>query len=192
MSERVWRPFSGYAYKKPWRIWDLLRQIRKDINWSHQRIWKGYCDYDLYSIYDWFLEIMPPMLKEYKKKRHGSPVGKNKEIQSMIMTEGEREESIHTEWDKTLDRMVSLLREMDEKSNPYTGEYFSMIAKYREGPIKEPDGSVSYRYADVTEPADKELERKYHEEIRRLDAYRNDCKKMFFELFSEHFYDLWD
>ena len=192
MSERVWRPFSGYAYKKPWRIWDLLRQIRKDINWSHQRIWKGYCDYDLYSIYDWFLEIMPPMLKEYKKKRHGSPVGKNKEIQSMIITEGEREESIHTEWDKTLDRMVSLLREMDEKSNPYTGEYFSMIAKYREGPIKEPDGSVSYRYADVTEPADKELERKYHEEIRRLDAYRNDCKKMFFELFSEHFYDLWD
>ena len=192
MSERVWRPFSGYAYKKPWRIWDLLRQIRKDINWSHQRIWKGYCDYDLYSIYDWFLEIMPPMLKEYKKKRHGSPVGKNKEIQSMIMTEGEREQSIHTEWDKTLDRMVSLLREMDEKSNPYTGEYFSMIAKYREGPIKEPDGSVSYRYADVTEPADKELERKYHEEIRRLDAYRNDCKKMFFELFSEHFYDLWD
>ena len=192
MSERVWRPFSGYAYKKPWRIWDLLRQIRKDINWSHQRIWKGYCDYDLYSIYDWFLEIMPPMLEEYKKKRHGSPAGQNKEIQSMIMTEGEREESIHTEWDKTLDRMVSLLREMDEKSNPYTGEYFSMIAKYREGPIKEPDGSVSYRYADVTEPADKELERKYHEEIRRLDAYRNDCKKMFFELFSEHFYDLWD
>jgi len=192
MSEHVWRPFSDYAYKKPWRIRDLLKQIRKDIKWSHQRIWKGYCDYDLYSIYDWFLEIMPPMLEEYKKKRHGSPVGKNKEIQSMIMTEEEREESIHTQWDNTLDRMVFLLREMNEKSNPYTDKYFSMISKYREGPIKEPDGSVSYRYAEVTEPADKELERKYCEETQRIDAHRVDCKKKFFELLSEHFYDLWD
>ena len=39
MSERVWRPFSGHAYKRPWRVLDLVKQIRKDIKWSHQRIW---------------------------------------------------------------------------------------------------------------------------------------------------------
>ena len=192
MSERVWRPFSGHAYKKPWRVLDLLKQIRKDIKWSHQRIWKGYCDYDLYSIYDWFLEIMPSMLGEYKQKRHGSPAGKNEEIQSMFLTEEERDNATHAEWDNTLDRMVFLLHEMEEKRNPYADEYFGMVDKYREGPTKLPDGCVSYRYTDITDPADKELEKKYHEETQRLNAYRNDCKTVFFELFSEHFYDLWD
>ena len=192
MSERVWRPFSGHAYKRPWRVLDLVKQIRKDIKWSHQRIWKGYCDYDLYSIYDWFLEIMPPMIEEFKRTRHGSPAGKNEEIQSMFLTEEERDNAIHTEWDNTLDRMVYLLHEMEEKRNPYADEYFGMVDKYREGPTKQPDGCVSYHYTDITDPADKELEKKYHEETQRLNAYRNDCKKVFFELFSEHFYDLWE
>ena len=190
MSENVWRPFSGFEYKRPWRVWDLLKQIRKDIKWAHQRIWNGYCDYDLYSIYDWFLEIMPCMLEKYKTTRHGSPVGKNTQL--LPMTDEERDQAIHDEWDHTLDRMIFLLREMDEHDNPYTDDYMKMIIKYREGPIEHADGSVSYRHKDITDPKDKELSKKYHDEIKRIDEYRNDCKKIFFEEFSEHFYDLWD
>ena len=168
----------------------MLKRIRKDVKWAHQRIWKGYCDYDLYSIYDWFLEIMPCMLEEYKTNRHGSSVSKNTQL--LPMTDEERDLAIHAEWDKTLDRMIFMLREMDEHENPYTDEYMKMMLKYREGPTEHADGSVSYHYNDITDSKDAELSKKYHDEIKRIDAYRNDCKKIFFDEFSEHFYDLWD
>ena len=44
----------------------------------------------------------------------------------------------------------------------------------------------------LNDSKDAELSKKYHDEIKRIDAYRNDCKKIFFDEFSEHFYDLWD
>ncbi len=168
----------------------MLKRIRRDVKWAHQRIWKGYCDYDLYSIYDWFLDIMPCMLEEYKTTRHGSPVGKNTQL--LPMTDEERDQAIHGEWDKTLDRMIFMLREMDEHENPYTDEYMKMMIKYREGPTKQEDGTVSYVYSDISDPDDAELSKKYHDEVKRIEAYRNDCKKIFFDEFSEHFYDLWD
>ena len=62
-----------------------------------------------------------------------------------------------------------------------------------EAPVEHPDGSVSYRYPNLKEyPEYRELAEKYDAEEKRISQYRLDCKQEFFELFSTHFYDLWD
>lgn len=193
----VWRPFSEPEYKRPWQIIRLIKQIGRDIKWSHQRIWKGYCDYDLFSIDYWFMKIMPKMLKVFKETRHGSPVAVNYHSHAVFLDEEERNQDVHDEWDKKLDRMIFLLEEMNEESctqqNPYEDEYFEAIDKLREGPTEHPDGSVSYRYPHLKEyPEYRELAEEYDAEEKRITQYRLDCKQEFFDLFSTYFYDLWD
>ena len=193
----IWRPFGRFEYRKPWRIHDLLKCMRQDIKWSHQRIWRGYCDYDLFSIDHWFMKIMPEMLQEFKKKRHGSPEIEGSPLQLIFLNEDDRDQDVHHRWDKILERMIFLLREMNEDTcshkNPYRKKYFAAVDKYREGPIENPDGSTTYRYKDLKEvPEYRELDEKYHKAERRLARYRMDCKKEFFDLFSQYFFHLWD
>ncbi len=195
--EGIWRPFSQPEYKRPWQIVRLVKQIGRDIKWSHQRIWKGYCDYDLFSIDDWFMKIMPRMLKEFKETRHGSPVAVNYHSHAVILDDEERNQDVHDEWDKKLDRMIFLLREMNEESctqlNPYEDEYFETVKKLRKGPTEQPGGSVAYSIPDLEDyPEYRELAEKYDAEEKRIRQYRLDCKQEFFELFSTHFHDLWD
>ena len=193
----IWKPFSQPKYKRPWQIIRLIRQIGRDIKWSHQRIWKGYCDYDLFSIDDWFMKIMPEMLRVFKKTRHGSPVAVNYHSHAVFLDEEERNQDVHEEWDKKLDRMIFLLGEMDETScsqqNLYEDAYFEAVQKLMEPPVEHADGSSTHRYPDLKEyPEYRELHENYHTEENRLKQYRLDCKQEFFELFSTHFYDLWD
>ena len=193
----IWKPFSQPEYKRPWQIIRLVKHIGRDIKWSHQRIWRGYCDYDLFSIDGWFMKIMPEMLKVFKETRHGSPVAVNYHSHAVFLDEKERDQDIHDEWDKKLDRMIFLLGEMDETScsqqNPYEDEYFETVQKLMEPPVEYPDGSSTHRYPDLKEyPEYRELHENYHAEEKRLNQYRLDCKQEFFELFSTHFYDLWD
>ena len=196
MSE-IWRPFSQPEYRRPWQIIRLIRQIGRDIKWSHQRIWKGYCDYDLFSIDYWFMKLMPRMLKVFKETRHGSPVALNYHSHAVFLDEEERNQDIHDEWDKKLDRMIFLLGEMDEAScsqqNPYEDAYFEAVQKLMEPPVEHEDGSCTHRFPDLKEyPEYRELDENYHAEEKRLAQYRLDCKQEFFELFGAHFYDLWD
>ena len=69
----VWNrdPYRWYKYKKDWKA--IIGQFRLDLRCCRQRITKGYCGKDLWSIRDWFLDVVPDMLEEYKKCRHGSP-----------------------------------------------------------------------------------------------------------------------
>ena len=112
----IWKPFSQPEYKRPWQIMRLVKQIGRDIKWSHQRIWKGYCDYDLFSIDGWFMKIMPQMLKVFRETRHSSPVAVNYHSHAVFLDEKERDQDIHDEWDKKLDRMIFLLGEMTLRS----------------------------------------------------------------------------
>lgn len=43
----------------------FLRDLKNKIKFTMQRATKGYCDEDLFSIYDWFMKIFPKMLSEF-------------------------------------------------------------------------------------------------------------------------------
>lgn len=193
----VWKPFSLPEYKRPWRVIPLLKQVGRDIKWGHQRIWRGYCDYDQWSIDYWFVKLMPKMLLRLKETRHGSPITPDFSAQKVFLDDDERKEDIHTEWDGILDRMIFLLKEMDDEAcsaaNPYEDEYFEALKLVQEKPSKMADGSTLHRYRDLADfPEYAELDEKYQLEEKRIRQYRLDCKREFFKLFCTYFEDLWD
>ena len=49
------------------------KNIFRNIKYCIQRGRKGYCDADLWAIDRWFLDVMPPMLREFDKTRHSFP-----------------------------------------------------------------------------------------------------------------------
>ena len=108
---KIWRPFCGELYRYEWnksKILGVLRQFWDDVRYSWQRIRYGYCEYDLWSIDRWFLDIMPRMLEEHKATRHGSPVVNEADTGS--------DEALTKAWDEILDRMIFLFREASEET----------------------------------------------------------------------------
>ena len=194
--ESIWHPFKDLRYVKFWKIWELFGQIGRDIRRCHQRIWKGYCDYDLFSIDTWFLSVMPRMLEEFKKNRNSSPVAENLISHLMIQDETERDRDVHRKWDEILDRMIFLLGEMDDEAdaekNTYADDYFAAVHNLMQKETR-PDGSEVRKYPNLKDyPEYRELSENYHAESERIVRRRMDCKKEFFELYSTWFYDLWD
>ncbi len=206
MSEkiRIWHPFSGELYRYEWHtrnIFGVIRQLLDDIKYSYQRIRYGYCEYDLWSIDAWFLDIMPRMLEEHKRTRCGSPVVNESDIGN--------DKALEKAWDDILDRMIFLLREASEetctRTNIYQAEYDAVNEEFRKkyGELGEKlmteqekheaqhgRGHRVYFASDL--PEYRGITDKYMAEQNNIDTYRNNCKDEAFILFSKWFYSLWD
>lgn len=156
--------FEKKEYKRLLRydIFGIVPRLVCDIQCCWQRCRKGYCYRDIWDIDLWFLEIMPDMLKDFRKMSQGIP----NRIYEKYSKEENGEEKAEREWKAIIKRMEHLFREANEetcrKKNPY------MNAK---GRIKKA---------------------KYYEEEQKLAAYRYRCKDEAIQLFSEWFYDLWN
>ena len=112
----------------------MVGLVLRNIKYSFQRITRGYCDKDLWNIDYWFMNLMPDMLQQFKDTKHGSP--------SCLGTEYVDEHGIscndecHSEWDRILDNMIFLFREMNEetcqKKNPYQKEHDNILQEFEE------------------------------------------------------------
>lgn len=96
--DNVWdKADFWYERKRPWKIPGL---VLRNIKYSFQRATKGYCDKDLWDIDNWFMNLMPDMLQQFKDTKHGSP--------NCLGTEYVDEQGIlcndecHAEWDKII------------------------------------------------------------------------------------------
>ena len=110
----------------------------------------------------------------------------------------------HSEWDRILDNMIFLFREMNEetcqKKNPYQKEHDNILQEFEEkyglfGEKLEEGkmnkfGRVLHFPSEI--PEYKDIEKKYYAEEKALRQYREDCKNEALELFSKWFYSLWD
>ena len=198
--DNVWNKTDfWYERKRPWKIPGL---VFRNIKYSFQRVIKGYCDKDLWSIDCSFMNLMPDMLQQFKDTKHGSP--------SCLGTEYMDEQGIscndecHAEWDKILDDMIFLFREMNEetcqKENPYQAEHEDILHKFEEkygmfgekleDGKEDSFGRVLHFPSEISEY--KDIEEKYYEEEKALSKYREECKNKAFELFSKWFNSLWD
>ena len=210
VPRRSWSIFDREAYHWAWvdkTFFGVFDCFRKDMRYCRQRIKKGYCDADLYSIYDWFLETVPAMLEQYKKTRHGSPgiLGENYENEDGILVN----DTCHREWDTILDRMIFLFREADEsscqKKNPYEDGHMKMLEEFAQkyghfGEMLETaeekeertktGAHVVHFPSEIPEYVD--VDERYYAEEKKLEEYRNQCKEEAFQLFSEWFFHLWD
>ena len=208
--EGIWKPFGKDNYKWAWhdkKVLGVLKCFGKELKYSYQRLRKGYCDYDLFSIYDWFLAVMPVMLQEYKDSRIGSPseLGENYPDEHGIM----QNDTCHKEWDEILDRMIFLFQEADESTckrlNPFDDEasriYDEFDEKYgffgeklqteQERAEREKTGNTTMHFPGEL-PEYKDAMERYFAAEEDLRKYREKCKDEAFALFSRWFYSLWD
>ena len=154
-------------------IMGYIKHICKCIKWSWQRVFRGYAECDKWSIYDYLQKLIPDMLQDLRDNRMGSPscLGEN-----FVNSEGMMvNDTCHDEWDKILDRMVFLWRESREETcsmkNTYEEEYFKCKEELSEY---------------------KEIYDKFHEEDKRLTAYREKSQYEALDMLKEYFYYLWD
>ena len=201
----VWRPFRRTEYRYDLRRCKVLSVIRtffRDIRRCHQRIWKGYCDYDLFEIDSWFLGIMPAMLEEFRNTTHGYPPEIGHRIHESACGNEEAEDVSDeadkegmTLWRNEIDKIIHLLREASEDTcsqrNPFEEEYHSKVIKRWEKRTSE-DGFIHTTLASPSDESERELESKYFAEEKRLAEYRNSCKDEALVLLSKWFFALWD
>jgi hypothetical protein len=179
-----------------YRIFDNIKEFPQYVKHIYQRAKKGYSYRDVWSIDYWFMEIMPEMLTDLKKTKHGVP-------QQFIDSESDEDfEKGKKNWEETLDRMIFCFREMNDDAcsmeNEYADEYRKQRDKPNEGkpfkdwfiPCGERDGEQLYRLNEgEVEP---ELAENYHNKILEIEEYKDKMKNEGLELFSQYFWNLWD
>ena len=173
-------------------------QKKREKKSRKERAKQGYASSDVWDIQYWFMDIMPRMICDMKKGMVGCPAS--------LCEDGN---DGHAAWELILDRMIFLLREMNEETCSQKNEfeeqwwknYCEFEKKYglfgeklRTKEEKAKDKKTHCRTAHFPRelPEYKETAEKHSKREEDLAAYRDKCKDEFFELFSKYFWDLWD
>lgn len=172
----------------------------RDLKCCVQRIKKGFCFRDIWSIDSWFLNVMPDMLDELKRTAHGYP-SRFLENNDRNPTHEESDRAF-AEWQDVLTEMAFLFREANEETcqrkNPYDEQYHIVFHKFLKrfgfnGKwVKKKDGTRIFISSLSDIPKYKELDENYHKAEKELWEYREDCRKKALSMFSEYFNNLWD
>ena len=179
-----------------YRIFYKIKEFPQDLKHIYQRARKGYSYRDLWSIDDWFMEIMPKMLTDFKKNLNGCP------SHFIINDDGTRDKDIENgmkDWEDIIDRMIFCFKEMNDDTcsmkNEYEDEYHKQLYKPNEGKsvkdwfIKNENENTYRLNKGEVEP---ELEENYGKKIFEIEEYKDKMKNEGFELFNKYFWNLWD
>lgn len=190
------------------KVMATIKHIGKCMQWSWQRITRGYADCDKWNMFNFLQNLIPEMLQDMRDNRCGSPgyLGENYTNEEGILVN----DTCHEEWDKILDHMIFLWREADEdtcsRKNPYEAEYHKLSEEFRNkyGLLGEKlqteeeleanrkrGGGGTVHFMDEL-PEYKEISNRYFEEEYKIEAYRSGCKDEALDLLKEYFYALWD
>ena len=190
----IWNSY-GFAMSGLGKKSGLLAKVKhcwKCIQWSKQRITRGYADCDVWEMFSFLQTMIPDMLQKLKDTRHGSPgyLGEN---------------YTNEEWDKILERMIFLWREMDEdtcsEKNPYEDEHSKAFDEFHnkyglfgsklqtekelEENKKRGGGGTVHFMNEL--PEYRKISEKYDEEQKRLEEYRRSCKDEAFDMLKKYF-----
>ena len=186
----------------------LVRRWGRNIKYAYQRIRYGYCDRDIWSIDSWFLGVFPNMLEDLKGTTHGYPNTHSVYSHALVGTGAPEkvDEDGMDRWKDILSEMIFLFREANPDTctqvNKYKEEYDKAFEEFTkkyglfgeklltEDDKRETGSTRWYMLGDV--PEYKEISNLYHDECRRIDEYRNECKDKGLDLLKKWFWNLWD
>lgn len=153
--------------RSPYRF----RCVYKNIRWYFyeiihgiNRMLYGYCDADIYNMDNWFIDIVPDMLQQLKDTQWGHPG---------FMTE--------EEWNKILEDMIFYFKESDEKLCSKQEKKFEWKTQSELNAMTK-DEQIQYGINKSN----------WYEDCMKISKYREEMKDKGFELFSKHFWSLWD
>ena len=164
--------FYPHNWKRPSNWWDNIKDFFRGFKYAHQRAVKGYCDYDLFSISDWFLEVFPNMLKEFSDETYSYPY--------------DMEEK---EWGKYLVEMrehfLNACKEY-ENSSPEARKEFDEL-------YKDFSAAEYFKNPELYNTKErKEKIKEYYKKVKEYDNYKQEELKKGMDMFQKRFWDLWD
>lgn len=156
-----------YGYLSWRRPIHNIGQFFRNIRYAYQRITKGYCDYDLWSLYNYYTVLFNSTLNELVDTTHGWP-------QSDKFPEFE-------DWQKYIKDIAQHFQNSDEDYKYFLPNWFEKIAY------------DTYTYTSSNDPKwliilrDRWLE-------KSDEAYkaREQEKNIAFDMLKEVFFSLWD
>ncbi len=209
--------YAWYRHK----LIGVIKWVARRLRFARQRVCQGYCDMDVWNLYDWFLDVVPDMLQQLKETGVGYPcsegptvsqsisldaynqaTGKDKTISDDEQAAFERGQA---EWHARLDKMIFLFHEADEdrceRKNTHEEAFQAAYQEFREKygvfgeRLRKPEeeNGISHRLYTLHDVEEyRDIADKYTQEEREIDTYRMKCKDEAFQLFSQWFYALWD
>lgn len=164
---------TGYNKKYLWtHPWELIFHYGRDLKCAWQRAVKGYCYRDLWSMHDWFSELMPRMLNEFKNKNDAYPAYFN----------------TPEEWDNEIDKMIFCFKEVNDETCSLQNEYiYNCDMNFT---MDEKTGMGTLQIIYPTEEDSIKSELSYQKELE-IAKYKEEKLREGLELLSKHFYSLW-
>ena len=112
------------CFNYPKRYWyKNIKYIPLYFRLLNDLVKNGYDEYATWETFNWFIDTMKPILKEYNSTRHGVPIILENyfELQESGIDADEANEKA---WDDIVNRMIELLDLMDDCNPKYdTDEY---------------------------------------------------------------------
>ena len=169
---------------------EKLTRWSRNLRYMYQRVRYGYCDRDIWMMDDWFLSIIPNMLDELNRTRHGFPSALLDE-QNMNQDK-EANERGDKEWGRILSEMSYCFREANDRTctrkNPYEDEWRVFLEPSEE---KTKENKQIGHFLSLS-PRNQELWNKYMEEMKKIDEYQRTCTDRGMELLRKWIRDLGD
>ena len=210
LSSNIWnkKDFDMCGLGEKNKFVAKIKHIKRCIRWSKQRIVRGYADIDRWNMFSYLQVLIPDMLQDLRDHRSGSPgyLGENYVNDEGILVN----DTCQEEWNKILDKMIFLWRELEEETcsrkNPYEEEYDKAFAEFHkkygifgeklqtEAELEENrkrGGGGTIHFMDEL-PEYKEIADLYSDEERKLEKYREQCKNEALDMLKENFYSWWD
>lgn len=114
-NEKIFKRCFSYC-KRYWYM--NIKEIPLYFKLMHHLIKYGYDSYANINTYDWFMETMKSILKDFRQNHNGYPV---------VSFDKESQAASAKEYDAGLDTMISLLDDMDECNPKYEDEKYNDV-----------------------------------------------------------------
>ena len=154
--------------------WEFFEDCWLNIKAAYQRITRGFAYRDLFNIDNWFLDIFPEMLKEFRENLYSFP--------------GNSEFPTFESWTAYLEEMETHFRNANENQKVELNEWEEDYLKY---PLEwqKNKGEICLTMTDNTP---KDITEKWLARETEINAWREEELKKSFEMLQKNFHYLWD
>lgn len=174
--------FGYMPWRYPGNWFRNIRQFFRTLTMAWQRITRGYCYWDLFSIDYWHSNVMARALLDFKENAYSYP--------------GKGAASTPEGWVRILEEIALNFWACDENNEAFLNEYedvFHEVLDKRMRQETESDYGLTITYSDdgITAEGRANVE-KWRDRFRENEEKRNKCKNRAMAKMQEWYYHLWD
>ncbi len=177
MNLSVWTwPYSTkYYLLHPWK-W--FSHLFSNIRAAWRRSTKGFCYLDASEFHEWFLAIVPQMLRVIADGEGFPGYGEFDEF---------------WKWENWLRSVADVFESLQEENWYSLNEYeedFHRLSEAARKSNRDKNGFLNVTYDDI--PELKEISKKYFKRVQELNETRQKLLEDTFQSFVKNFFMLWD